>query len=233
MYLFQSLCDFMVEGQDSNCPSVHQRCLLLLTGDVQSEVDSRTSSRQTETHNDEDGGVRRDAHQHPEHHRQGQGGQQSLGPAQPAETQTCTLKDHMTHTHLCYYTTTRWDKKTSQQTLQLADGYNRVMICQFPAWCRYSSFVSKLQINTVLFSSLCIPGGSVNSPVLTNRCYAQLVSNLMKAVSWLNWHHLPHNAPRNTASPVGLSITIHTQDSLYQFYKILGVIQGRLPSMTF
>ena len=59
----------------------------VLTGDVQSEVDSRTSSRQTESHDDKDGGVWRDAHQHPEHHRQGQGGQQSPGPAQPAETQ--------------------------------------------------------------------------------------------------------------------------------------------------
>ncbi len=59
----------------------------ILTSDVQGEVDSRTSRRQTETHDDEDGGVRRDTHQHPEHHRQGQRGQQSLGPAQPAGKQ--------------------------------------------------------------------------------------------------------------------------------------------------
>lgn len=64
----------------------------LLTSDVQSEVYTRISCRQTETHDDEDGGVRRDTNQHPKHHRQGQGGQQSLGPAQPAEEHTYVLK---------------------------------------------------------------------------------------------------------------------------------------------
>ena len=40
----------------------------ILTSDVQGEVDSRTSRRQAETHDNEDGGVRGDTHQHPEHH---------------------------------------------------------------------------------------------------------------------------------------------------------------------
>lgn len=59
----------------------------ILTSDVQSEVDSRTGCCQTETHDNEDGGVRGDTHQHPKHHRQGQRGQQSLGPAEPAGKQ--------------------------------------------------------------------------------------------------------------------------------------------------
>lgn len=78
----------------------------ILTSDVQSEVDSRTSRRQTETHDDEDGGVRRDTHQHPKHHRQGQRGQQSLGPAQPAGKQDICADNRLTDTsvHLYYYT---------------------------------------------------------------------------------------------------------------------------------
>ena len=40
----------------------------ILTSDVQGEVDSRTRRRQAETHHNEDGGVRGDTHQHPEHH---------------------------------------------------------------------------------------------------------------------------------------------------------------------
>lgn len=60
---------------------------LILTGDVQSEVYACASGRQAETHDDEDGGVGRDTHEHPKHHRQGQRGQQSLRPAQPADTQ--------------------------------------------------------------------------------------------------------------------------------------------------
>lgn len=65
----------------------------ILTSDVQSEVYSCTSRCQTETHDDKDGGVRRDTHQHPKHHRQGQGRQQGLGPAQPEEKQTCVLTE--------------------------------------------------------------------------------------------------------------------------------------------
>lgn len=59
----------------------------ILTGDVQNEVDSGASGRQTETHDDEDRRVRRDTHQHPEHHRQGQRGQQSLGATESAGKQ--------------------------------------------------------------------------------------------------------------------------------------------------
>lgn len=76
----------------------------ILTSDVQSEVHSRTSCRQTETHDDKDGGVRRDTHQHPKHHRQGQGGQQSLGPAQPEEKHTRVLNQPERHISAPFYT---------------------------------------------------------------------------------------------------------------------------------
>lgn len=69
----------------------------ILTSDVQSEEYTRTSCRQTETHDDKDGGIRRDTHQHPKHHRQGQRGQQSLGPAQPEEKQTRVLNQPDRH----------------------------------------------------------------------------------------------------------------------------------------
>lgn len=60
----------------------------ILTADVQSEVDARTRRRQAETHDDEDGRVRRNAHQDAEDHGQGQRGQEGLRAAQSANTNT-------------------------------------------------------------------------------------------------------------------------------------------------
>lgn len=57
----------------------------VLTDDVEGEVHPRARCCQEEAHDDEDGGVGGDAHQHPGHHRQGEGGQQGLGPAQPED----------------------------------------------------------------------------------------------------------------------------------------------------
>lgn len=65
-----------------------QRLNEILTSDVQREVNAGTRRRQTESHDDKDGGVRRDAHQHPEHHRQGQGDEKGLVSAQPGEERT-------------------------------------------------------------------------------------------------------------------------------------------------
>lgn len=57
----------------------------ILTDNVQSEVHSRARCCQEEPRDDEDGGVRGDAHQHATHHRQDEGGQQRLGPAHPED----------------------------------------------------------------------------------------------------------------------------------------------------
>lgn len=65
----------------------HKGVMETLTGDVEYEVNSSTGRRQTEAHDDEDGGIRRDAHQHPEHHWQDQGDQQGLGAAQSEDTE--------------------------------------------------------------------------------------------------------------------------------------------------
>lgn len=68
------------------------------------------------------------------------------------------------------------------------------------------------------------PGGGTNSLVLTNRCYAQLVSKLMKAVSWLNLHHLPRNSPQNCSfPPVWFPLRQHRLDPLWQLSEVLGV----------
>lgn len=89
-----------------------------------------------------------------------------------------------------------------------------IFSCVLPPTCRLALFPSLLCM---------FPRGGINSLILKNRCYAQLVSKWMKAVNWLNWHQLPHNSPQNYSFPFAISNPT-TQQS--QAGSIMSIISG-------